>query len=413
MVKQKVILLLILPLILSGCIISKKKENTVTVNSGGIYRSADVGKTWQHTTQIYTVGATQADFNTANITTLALDNRDVAAIYVGTQAKGIFYSYDYGKGWFNTLTGQGVVNDIAVDSKYNCTIFAAVHNTIYKSIDCSRTWEPTYFETRSGQFITALAIDKNDSRFVFAGTVEGSFLISEDYGYSWDVIKRFDKRINDIIIQDHTNSNILYVATEDTGVFKTSDRGKNWEDLMLIDVDEAEVDEEALYQEAVVELRQKNKIDEMSEEEYNEFINSSKFKKYEDGMIYLEENKYKPFKKISGSGTSFALSQDQSKPDAIIYANKVGIFRLTVGQDEMWQQIKLLTPEKKENIHSLIVNKQDGNEIFYGTAKAIYHSVDNGENWSISELPTAYTAKVLQVSLDNKFLYLGAYNIAK
>jgi len=401
MSKQKFLFILIMPLVLSGCIISTTtKEETAAVNSGGVYRRADGGQTWQHTTQIYTVGANQEDFNSANVTTIALDNRNNATVYAGTLNDGIFYSYDYGKGWHNTLKGKGVVNDIAVDFEYNCTIFAAVHNTIYKSIDCSRTWEATYFETRAGQFITALAIDKNDSRFVFAGTVGGSFLISEDYGYSWDVMERFEGEVNDIIIQDHNDSNILYVAIKDKGVFKTSDRGKSWEDLTLVDVDEAEVDEEALFQEAVDKLNSKYDLNNMSARETE---------KYDRDYARLEEDKYKPLKKLGNVGGLLAISQDKSQSDAIIYANKIGIFRLTAG--EIWKQIKLLTPEGKETTHSLIVNEQDGNEIFYGTSRAIYHSIDNGENWAISELPTSYTAKVLKFSPDNKFLYLGAYQV--
>ncbi len=394
-------LILVAPLVLSGCVQIKKGGSLGTSNStataGGLFRSSDLGETWNRVTTIYTLGEKKINFNAASITTIGLDALDDKAIYIGTQLDGIFYSYNYGEGWFNTLKGKGIVNDIVIDPKTNCTIFAAVHNTIYKSTDCSRTWKDTYFEARAGQYVTALAIDATKNNIVYAGTSGGTFVKSSDYGKSWDVLNRFDDTVKEIVIQNHSDSNILYVATQRKGIFRSSDGGTHWEDLMQLDVDLANVDEDAQLAGIIKTRKEKLKL------EANEELPAKELEK-------LNSNKYKIFGAVNGAKVNLALSSDRSNKDAVIYANSLGIFRFKYS-DGLWQQLQLLTPDKKDTIYSVVVNPKDAKEIIYGTTNAMYHSVDGGVNWKISALPTAFAAKVLEFSLDNKFLYLGAYQL--
>jgi hypothetical protein len=78
-----------------------------------------------------------------------------------------------------------------------------------------------------------------------------------------------------------------------------------------------------------------------------------------------------------------------------------------------WEQYSLLTPDKKETIYSTAVNPLDGNDFYYGTSKALYHTIDGGANWVIKELPTNRVAGKIAFSPNNEFLYLGAYKISK
>lgn len=390
------------PLILSGCVQIKKggsSSSGSTATAGGLFRSSNLGETWDRVTTIYTLGEKRVNFNAASITTIGLDALDEKAIYIGTQLDGIFYSYNYGEGWFNTLKGKGTVNDIVIDPQANCTIFAAVHNAIYKSTDCSRNWKNTYFEARAGQYVTALAIDAANNNIVYAGTSGGTFVKSSDYGKSWDVLHRFDDMVKEIIVQNHSDSNILYIATQRKGVFRSSDGGAHWEDLMQLDVDLANVDEDAQLADAIKVRKEKLKLGE------NDQLPAGEMEK-------LNSSKYKTFGAVNSAKVSLALSSDRSNKDAIIYANKLGIFRFKYS-DGIWQQLQLLTPDKKDTIYSVVVNPKDKQEIIYGTTNAMYHSTDGGVNWKISALPTSYAAKVLEFSPDNKFLYLGAYKLNK
>lgn len=223
--KRFIILVLILPLFLSGCISINNKKESVDETTGGLFRSSNLGGSWDQITTLYTIGEKTAKFDAANVTVTAFDPLDDSAIYLGTQHDGLFFSYNYGDGWFRTLEGKGTINDVIVDSKSNCTIYAAVHNTIYKSIDCSRSWKDVYFETLKGKYVTSLEVSKRDNKIVYAGTSGGNFLKSLDHGESWDSVKHFDNNIKDIVILDNSDSKVVYAITQTEGLYKSLDEG--------------------------------------------------------------------------------------------------------------------------------------------------------------------------------------------
>ena len=195
-----------------------------------------------------------------------------------------------------------------------------------------------------------------------------------DNGNFWDVLHRFDNDVKDIIIQNHSNSSIVYVVTKTKGVFRSQDKGQNWEDLMRLDVFEAEV--------------QQGDADSFT-------------------TIKLEDES-KPFYKISGVKIAVAADSDRSVSDGLIYTNRIGMFRLI---EDHWEQLQLLTPNKKDTIYSVAVNPLNGKEMFYGTDSALYHTVDGGMNWEIKELPTKRAVKELKFSPNNKYLYLVVFKI--
>lgn len=395
--KKYFILVLILPLFLSGCIVSvNQKKAAPKEAAGGLFRSENQSRTWDKVTTLYTTGGKKVTFDASNITVIAFDHLDDSAIYLGTQADGIFFSYNYGDGWFNTLSSAGAVNDIVVDREQNCTIFAAVHNNIFKTTDCSRSWSKMFFETRKGQYMTAINISPRDRNVIYAGNSSGDFLKSTDGGSTWDVVNRFGAKITDIFVLEKSDSSIAYVVVQNKGIYKTTDEGANWENLMDLRVDRAEVDEDANFQELVIKEEKKLGRSMTNQEKYD-----------------LEQNKkYAQLKTIKGSKSIVAISLDRSVEDGIIYSVRGSIYRLTDGR--IWKQIKLLTPPtSKETIYSVLVNPKNTQEIFYGTSKALYHSLDNGATWSISNLPTDYLPRGLAYSLDNKYLYLGAFRIEK
>ena len=367
-------LVLLLPLILTGCISIKKSSEVGS--AGGFFLSDTKGDTWAHWSTVYTAGAEVKTFGGANITTMAFDPQDEAAIYLGTQNSGIFYSYNYGQGWTNTLVYNGTINDIVVHPEDKCTIYVAAHNRIWKTEDCSRTWKDVYFEARPGQFVTALNINYDNPNIIYAGTNGGSFLRSLDKGQSWDVLKRFDNYLQQIVVQNHSDSNIIYAVTKTVGVWRSVDGGQNWDNLMLLPVYQLEATKEG-----------------------DRTFTAIK-----------EDDEGQPFFKISGAAIAVAADSDRSIGDGLLYGNRIGMFRF-VG--DHWEQLKLLTPQTKETVYSVAVNPLDGNEIFYGTVNALYHTIDNGISWEIKELPTDRVPGQLKISPNNKYLYLGVYRIEK
>ena len=372
MTKQKLsfnklwLLILILPLVLSGCLgINVQKKGEPVSLYGGLFRTANLGKTWDHVTDLYTVGGQQVNFNAANLTAYASDPSDAGTIYLGTQANGIYYSYNYGNGWFNTLRDKGTINAIAVDPQDKCTVYAAVHNALYKTVDCSRNWERMYFETRPQQFMTTVEVNGSDNRIIYAGTSDGKFLKSHDYGHSWDAIHRFNTKITWLEAQNHIDGNIVYMHVLNLGVYKSIDGGVTFENLMLLPIIEPD----------------------------DPGVTDSK-----DLLSTRDVN-------------ALYVGVDRSVEDGLLFVNATGLFRLTDG--ETWQQVELLSPPRGDIIFSFEVNPVNTNEIFYGTSVAIYHSIDGGKNWDVNPLPTPNSSKFLKFSDDNNFMYLGTFLIRR
>lgn len=365
--------LLSLPFFLSACISIKSGNTNNTTSASAFFISTDFAETWTAKNKVANVEAATKTF-TNNITKIALDPQDEKAIYLGTTDSGIYYTYNYGSSWENTLPYGGTVNDLFVHPKDKCQIYAAIHNKILKSEDCARTWTDLYFEPRAGQYISSLAINYQNPDIIFAGTKEGALLRSVDKGVSWAVYHRFDNKISKILIMNHSDSNIMYVALESQGVWRSMDGGANWEDVMALPV----------YQ-----------LENVTEDD----------KTFTRPVITEKE---KLMSKISGVKILSDVTADLTTKDNLLYANKIGIFRFT---GDHWEQYKLLTSKNKASIYSVTVNPLNGQEIYYGTNNAFYFTKDGGANWQVKDLPTVKIAKELEFSPNSKYLYLGTYVI--
>ena len=135
----------------------------------------------------------------------------------------------------------------------------------------------------------------------------------------------------------------------------------------------------------------------------------------QEKIDFEKSDKYVALKDIKKASSVITATLDRSVEDAVIYANNGAIYRVMIDKyGPIWKQIKLLTPPNKgEAIFAVLVNPVNTDELFYATSKALYHSIDNGGSWAISDLPTNHSARSLSFSLDNRFLYLGAYQIKK
>lgn len=341
----------LLLLFLGGCLISIKTEQAV---DGGVYKSPDQGDTWTPVSSVYQVGATTKSFASSDITAMVVDPTDRQAIYVGTSDGGLFYTYNGGEAWSQSLAKVGNINAIAVDPVDRCIIYAAIDNRVYKSTDCSRHWDYQLIETRDNpnNQITALAIDPYNPRIIYAGTSGSGLFVSEDSAYSWHVNRNFPGRIARILINPK-NANIIYLATAGKGLFKSTDHGQTWRNIF-------------------------------------------------EGK--LEQNKNEVF-------SYREVILDPTVDDGLFYASSYGLMRSANG-GETWQELKLLTPPKTTVIYSLAINPKNGNEIFYGTAEAFYRSSDNGLNWTTRKLPGSRAAKHLLIDPQNpKILFLGVKKV--
>lgn len=316
-------------------------------NDGGIYRSLTKGETWEQKSQFLTIGGRTRNFNDLDILTITLDPQEHRTIYLGTSGEGLIYSYDGAGSWqqFPQLVG-GVVKGIAVDAINKCVIYASVSNRIFKTFDCGRNWQQIWLDTREGASITALTADSNTSGLLFAGTKLGDILRSNDAGYTWVVVKRLDTAVVDILISPR-DTHTVFVATQDRGIFKSTDSGRNWLDLG---------------------------------ERFKQFGGSLAV----NNLIFTDP---------SGSG--------------LMFSSQYGLIRSFDG-GSTWRPLTLLTPPGGATIRALAVNQKNPQEIYYATNTTFYRSFDGGVKWSNKQLPTSRQPTVLLVDPANpNLLYLG------
>jgi len=341
-------------LTVSGCAISFGGTKT-GAHDGGIFKSTDAGTKWAPKGVIATTNFAPASINTANVTKVVFDPEDNLAVYLATSGSGLVFTYDGGESWQtprNQPTEMAIVNDVAVDAKASCTIYAAAANEVFKSTNCSRTWSKIFFNTITTDITLSRAVDWYNPAIVYAGTSQGNLLQSTDAGHSWTNIKMTKNAIKKIIV-DPYDSRTIYVATVTAGIFKTTDQGANWQQIN------------------------------------NEIRSFSRALEYRD-LVY-----------------------SASKKDTLYLASVFGIIKSTDG-GTIWEKLPLITPEGGANILSLAVDPKNDSNIYYATDSTFYKSVDGGKNWTTQKLSTTRGAADLEVDpVNTSVIFMAAAKLQK
>lgn len=343
-------LIVILVMITTGCSISFKSGEGGG-NDGGVYVTTNQGNNWMQKVLIPTTSGRPGSFGNLNINTLAGDPSDSKAIYFGSVDNGLFYTYSGAQDWFlaESLV-KATINDIAVDPGSKCIIYASLENKVYKSTDCNRTWAPVYYDNNVNTRVNAIALDHYNSVNVYIGTSRGEVIKSSDRGGSWKTVGRFEDSVQKIIISP-ADSRLIFVATANRGIFRSTDSGANWVGL---------------------------------EEKLKDFRDSLSFRDLviapaDKGLIFL--------------ATNYGLLKSADNGDN-------------------WTKIELITPEKKATINSIAVNPKSSKEIYYVTNTTFYRSLDGGNSWTTKKLPTTRAGWRLLINPDNtNIIYLGVRKI--
>jgi photosystem II stability/assembly factor-like uncharacterized protein len=185
--------------------------------SYGMYKSTNSGKTWQHI---------NAGLNTSlmNINCIAVCPQNEDVVFIGTWRDGVFKTTDGGMSWVPTNNGltSSDICSLEIDPVNPDIVYAGLGEGagIFKSTNGGELWEAV----NSG-----LEIQCPSYLLPFGKTTQGVSLeppprrtIGLDYyAVPWT-------EIMDIAI-DPTNTEIIYAADFQTGVYVSIDGGANWE----------------------------------------------------------------------------------------------------------------------------------------------------------------------------------------
>lgn len=355
--------LFVVSLLVSGCSLTfQTSGNGQSATDGGVFKSVNSGGGWKQQTLVATVSGSPLNFNKLNIVSLALDPQDKNAFYAGSDSDGLFYSYDAGASWTVAKTlGKRYVADIAVSPRNKCLIYAASENRIFKSSDCSRSWQEMYFDNDPKVRIYGLAADPRNEKIIYAATSRGEVIASLDYGQSWTTLKRFSdadfpaaNAVLKILINPN-NPNNFWAATIASGVYRTLDGGKSWTG----------------YREQLSQ------------------INSSEALKI----------------------TDMALAP--SDGNTLIISTKAGLIR-TSDNGAHWQAMTLVPPADRTAINAVVIYPRDKERIYYATNTSFGWTQDGGKTWTSKKLPTSRAGVILTVEPDNpEVVYLGSMLIEK
>ena len=336
------ILSLALVLLGAGCFGSSK--NTAT--DGGIFKSVDAGSTWGQASMVLTAQGI-GSIATSDIITVEMDPQDEKALYVGTRSNGMLFSYDAGASWQQPLEPalqSGLIYQIDVNPKEVCTVYVAKGQRIYKSTDCSRTYDSeVYVETRSNVFVRRVSVDWYNPDIVWVGLSNGDLMKSADAGQTWTKSMTAGSSIEEIIVSN-ADSRIVLVATSKTGFKKTTNSGGEWTSV-------------------VPDLKKGS-------------MNVSRVIQNEKGTVLFAATGY-------------------------------GILRST-DFGSSWEPITLLTSPGQVSIKALGMDYGNPNIIYYAASSTFYRSSDGGTTWDTQRIPTGRTPQIMVVDpSDSKVLYVG------
>lgn len=323
-------------------------------SAGGMWDSADAGKTWTALSVVPTATGVSSLSN-VDVTAITVDPQDSSALYIGTLENGMFTSLDNGQSWQRPEEPQaktGKVIGIGVSSKSVCTYIVVKSDRVMKTEDCGRSFNTeTYVETQSEVTITAMALDWYDPRIIWIGNSTGNVIRSSDGGASWTTVARLDDEITGIVVSN-ADSRIVMVGTDTSGMNRTTDGGANWTSF---------------------------------------------------------EKTLKDFK---SSDRVYGFTQN-ANGSLVVMNTKYGLLS-SADNGATWSGVSLISGSGEVRIYGVALAPETSDTIYYATDAALYRSTTAGSAWTTTELPSSRAGYALFVDPeDPAHIYLGSATIAK
>ncbi len=207
---------------------------------GGVYQSTNGGATWTWKSH---------GLQNLTIVSLAIDPTNPSIVYAGTYKGKLYKSINAGDSWFFSSQGiqdQAIVYSIGIDPQNAQRVYIATrgvsnnndrpwNGVIYRSNDGGASWTPKLYNLGGADYqdwAYALTIDLNSPNILFAATHEHGVYKSTNRGDSWqaanDGINNYSTRA--IVVGPTAEyANFVYAGVwTKSGVFKSTNLGDSW-----------------------------------------------------------------------------------------------------------------------------------------------------------------------------------------
>ncbi|ASV30806.1 WD40/YVTN/BNR-like repeat-containing protein [Maribacter cobaltidurans] len=363
----------------------------------------------------------------------------------------------------------GRIADIAVNPKDQSTWFVAVGSGgVWKTENNGITWNPV-FEEQPSYSIGCVTIDPNNPQTVWVGTGENvsgrhvgwgdGIYKSSDGGATWKSMGLEKSEHIGKILVDPRNSNVVFVAAEgplwssggDRGVYKTTDGGMTWSQVLKIDehtgVTDIEFDPEnpdviyaAAYQRrrhvwALLSGGPKSGIYKSMDNGETWSQKSTGLPKGDMGKIGLAVTRANPdlvYATIEADDEEKGFYKSEDKGESWVkqnsyisggtgphYYQEIEVSNINPGlvyQMDVFIRVsrdggktfKVLGTgrEKHSDNHALWIDPNNGKHLLAGTDGGLYETFDEGTTWR--QFPNLPISQFYKLSLDSTLPY---YNI--
>ena len=354
--------------LLSACTISTSSNKSAGIDSS-VFVSTDSGNNWRQAVAMASPGEDK-NISALEVNLMTLDPQDSTAVYLASFNNGLYFTYNVVKeGWVKAKgLPEATINDVEVDPKDKCTIYAAIGNRLYQSSDCARTWSQVYYDNNTEVAINTIAVDHYNSKNVYIGTSRGEIIKSIDAGLAWRTIQRLDKEGISQIIISPLDSRLIFVASSKNRIFSFNSNS-NTDAATSGDIERNFVVDNWTDLNAVLKDYDLGK-------NFRDFVVCKA-----DGKMFIATNQ------------------------TLLRSGDSGI---------TWEKIKILQPEKDAVINSLAVDPQNSNNLYYVTNTTFFRSTDAGVTWITKKLPTSRGGRDLLIDFNNpSVIYLGTKRLDK
>lgn len=254
------------PYVMLAAVHPKDSKKVFVTTNGGVYASYDGAQTWQLVAEDFFFDKKGVLSDVAHFHGIAFDPKNPHRIYVGgggdqysPQGAGMSISEDGGQTWRRANKGFATnvhVSKIFVDKKNPSIVYATTQGPtnfqekmgsghgVFKSTNNGKSWRKIKKGLGTAETNT-FAIDPSDSNTLYLGTDDDGIYKSVNGGESWQRLNigglPEHYGVGDIVV-DPKDTNTIYAATVDYfrlflsrgvlgdhGVYVSKDGGKNWQ----------------------------------------------------------------------------------------------------------------------------------------------------------------------------------------